>query len=95
MLYSTCSSIALSSVSGAMLGRPPLMSASYIPANAVEQVSGLPRCRNRGHLRLLQHCINLQAMPHETYLTRADGLQTRLAEDGYGLLNRLAKTLLV
>jgi hypothetical protein len=32
-LYSTCSSIARMSFSGAMLGRPPLMSASYMAEN--------------------------------------------------------------
>ena len=33
MLYKTCRSMARSSFSGAMLGRPPLMSASYIAVN--------------------------------------------------------------
>ena len=33
MLYSTCSSIARISFSGAMLGRPPFTSASYIAEN--------------------------------------------------------------
>jgi hypothetical protein len=33
MEYSTCSSVARNCFSGAMLGRPPLMSSSYIRVN--------------------------------------------------------------